>query len=580
MDSDSSARVVLCWHMHQPVYQDNQTGEFLAPWVYLHAIKDYSDMAAHLEAHPNAKAVVNFAPVLLVQIDEYLKQIERWRQSGTPFTDPLLAALVEDDLGEPGSSEHLRLVKMCLRANTDRIINRFEPFSQLAELANDYCDRPHARGYFSDQFLVDLIVWYHLGWMGEVVRRDDEVVQNLMAKGQYFNAEDRIALLAVIGDIMAEICPRYRALAERKQIELAVSPYAHPMLPLLISLESAREAQPDVDLPNAPVYPGGRDRAKWHLRRARQIFQDVFGIEPKGCWSSEGGLSQPVLDLLQEEGFEWTAGGDSVLYNSLAENGQTPSTVTTSSADNGTRPHAAAHFGDNTLSVFFRDDGLSDLIGFNYSDWHAEDAVNNLIHHLENIAESEQSSSPCVISIILDGENAWEYYPENGIHFLDELYRRLEAHSDLKLTTFSEAVAASKGRAVHLPKIVAGSWIYGTFSTWIGDPDKNRAWDLLCEAKKHYDSALAEGTLTPDQVTKAEYQLALCEGSDWFWWFGDYNPPETVHEFEHLYRRHLENLYALLGKPAPAHLYDRISQGGGTPERGGAMRHGHSEQDR
>lgn len=580
MDSDYAARVVLCWHMHQPVYQDQQSGEFVAPWVYLHAIKDYSDMAAHLEAHPNAKAVVNFAPVLLVQIDEYLKQIGHWRQSGTPMTDPLLAALVAEKLPAPTSSEYLKLVQMCLRANAERIINRFEPFSQLVELANHYCDTPHAQGYFGEPFLMDLVVWYHLGWMGEIVRRDNEVVQTLMAKGQHFSAQDRDALMAVIAEIMTEICPRYRALAERQQIELAVSPYAHPMLPLLINLESAREAQPEVVLPQTPVYPGGRDRAQWHLRQAREVFRQFFGIEPKGCWSSEGGLSLPVLELLQEEGFQWTAGGDSVLYNSLEKSVATNSNAMESPTDNDARPHAAIRFGDNTLAVFFRDDGLSDLIGFNYSDWHAQDAVNNLVHHLENIAQSGQTQAPCVISIILDGENAWEYYPENGIHFLDELYRRLEAHPALKLTTFSEAVSASQGQAVHLPEIVAGSWIYGTFSTWIGDADKNRAWDLLCEAKQHYDAVMAEGSLTPEQVEKAEHQLALCEGSDWFWWFGDYNPPQTVSEFEHLYRRHLENLYALLGKSVPVHVYDRISQGGGTPERGGAMRHGHSEQDR
>lgn len=580
MDSDYSARVVLCWHMHQPVYQDQQSGTFMAPWVYLHAIKDYSDMAAHLEAHPNAKAVVNFAPVLLVQIDEYLKQIDQWRQSGTPFTDPLLAALVQEKPTDPLSPEYLELVKMCLRVNTERIINRFDSFRQLAKIANYYCDKPQTRGYFGEQFLVDLVVWYHLGWMGEFVRRDNDVVRKLMDKGRYFSVEDRNALMDVIADIMATICPRYRALAEEQQIELAVSPYAHPMLPLLIDLESAREAQPDVELPQAPVYPGGRERAQWHLRQACRVFKDFFGMEPTGCWSSEGGLSKPVLELLEEEGFQWTAGGDSVLYNSLAKTVDANSGGEQSSEDHNARPHAAVRFGDNTLSVFFRDDGLSDLIGFNYSDWHAEDAVSNLVHHLENIAQSASTQTPCVISIILDGENAWEYYPENGIHFLDELYRRLEAHPTLKLTTFSEAVSASQNHRVHLPEIVAGSWIYGTFSTWIGDPDKNRAWDLLCEAKQQYDAVMAEGVLTPEQVASAEHQLALCEGSDWFWWFGDYNPPETVSAFEHLYRRHLENLYALLDKPVPQHVYDRISQGGGAPERGGAMRHGHSEQDR
>lgn len=79
MASDVRTPVVLCWHMHQPCYQDLSTGEFLFPWVYLHSIKDYSDMAAHIESQPVARAVVNFAPTLLEQIETYLLQIEQWR---------------------------------------------------------------------------------------------------------------------------------------------------------------------------------------------------------------------------------------------------------------------------------------------------------------------------------------------------------------------------------------------------------------------------------------------------------------------------------------------------------------------
>ncbi|MDQ2075313.1 glycoside hydrolase family 57 protein [Marinimicrobium sp. ABcell2] len=566
--------------MHQPIYQDKESGEFMAPWVYLHTIKDYSDMAAHLEAHPNAKAVVNFAPVLLEQIEEYLTQIEHWRHGGRAIADPLLAALVTDELPAPATPAFLKLVQMCLRANPDRIIHRFPHFSKLANLAHYYCDKPEVQMYMGEQFLADLLVWYHLGWMGEIVRRNNTIVRGLMEKGHQFSRQDRLALMDVIVEIMADVCPRYRKLAAKGQVELAVSPYAHPMLPLLLNLESAREAQPDITLPHATHYPGGRERAEWHLQRAQQVFKKFFGVESKGCWSSEGGLSQPVLELLSAQGFHWTASGDSVLYNSLGKaRAQDPEALQKQVNGDG-RPHAAIRFGDISLPTFFRDDGLSDLIGFNYSDWHAEDAVGDLIHHLENIARSADRKQPCVISIIMDGENAWEYYPENGVYFLDELYRRLDAHPSLNLTTFSNALGDGNGEAVQLPEVVAGSWIYGTFSTWIGDEDKNRAWDLLCEAKQHFDEVLKSGVLSTEQVEEATAQLAICEGSDWFWWFGDYNPPDTVSEFEHLYRRHLANLYALIQRPAPPHLYQKISKGGGAPARGGAMRHGHSEQER
>ena len=178
-----------------------------------------------------------------------------------------------------------------------------------------------------------------------------------------------------------------------------------------------------------------------------------------------------------------------------------------------------------------------------------------------------------MVSIILDGENAWEHYPENGYYFLSALYRRLADHPGIELTTFSEALERCPVPA-ELPRLVAGSWVYGTFSTWIGDPDKNRGWDMLGAAKRACDAALASGRLGEEQRARALKQLAVCEGSDWFWWFGDYNPADTVSDFDRLYRRHLSNLYRLIGKEPPAYLEQPLTHGGGAPRAGGAMRSG------
>lgn len=568
MASDSRTPVVLCWHMHQPDYQDQSTGEFLFPWVYLHCIKDYVDMAAHLEAHPEARAVINFAPVLLEQIEEYLVQVERWRHNGSVMGDPVLAALVADTLPESGSPGFLELMEKCLRANATRIIKRFVPYQRLSELAGFYRTRPDIQRYISPQFLADLLVWYHLGWMGETVRRSHPVIQSLQEKGHQFTLEDRRALLDVISEQMASLAPRYRHLAQKGQVELAMSPWAHPIVPLLIDLNSAREALPEMTLPGCDHYPGGKERAAWHLEEGKRVFCRFFGTQPSGCWASEGALSQATLTLLQEHDFQWSASGDSVIHNSL-----------NLAKEQGTLKknpgiHRPFCFGDGSLRVFFRDDGLSDLVGFNYAEWHAKDAVADLVHHMENIATETRHHGNAVISVILDGENAWEYYPENGFYFLDELYQVLGNHPSLKLTTYSDLLQENIP-AERLPHLVAGSWIYGTFSTWIGDPDKNRAWDLLCEAKHHYDKAMDNGTLSAEQKANARRQLGLCEGSDWFWWFGDYNPAAVVRDFEHLYRRHLVNLYEVIGYPPPSSLFQPLSQGGGAPVRGGAMRPGH-----
>jgi alpha-amylase/alpha-mannosidase (GH57 family) len=119
---------------------------------------------------------------------------------------------------------------------------------------------------------------------------------------------------------------------------------------------------------------------------------------------------------------------------------------------------------------------------------------------------------------------------------------------------------------------MGGSWVHGTLATWMGDPEKNRAWDLLCDAKVAFDRVMRVGTLAPEQRAAASRQLALCESSDWFWWFGDYNPQDAVMQFDRLYRRQLVNLYRLLGLDSPESLSKPIAVGRGAPEHGGVMR--------
>ena len=554
--------VVLCWHMHQPEYRDLRTGKIHLPWTYLHATKDYVDMAAHIEAEPKARAVVNFAPILLEQIEDYIVQIRAYLEGHGAIRDPLLAQLAEPAL--PGNTqERLRLMQECLRANRERMIERFEPFRRLATMAQWYESHPESLIYASNQFLADLLTWYHLSWIAESVQRSDPRIQRLRNKAVNFSLHDRRELLWIILEQIESVIPRYRKLAENGQVELSMSPYAHPMVPLMLDMQSAREAQPDVHLPVSTAYPGGEARARWHLEQGLETFQRVFGRRPAGLWPSEGGVSQRALDLFAEQQFSWIASGGKVLHNSHDATSKSCS-------------HRVYRFGSAEIDCFFRDDGLSDLIGFDYSDWHANDAVANLVGHMENIARVCPDRDDCLITIILDGENAWEYYPENGYYFLNQLYRSLAQHPLLHMSTFEQFLAEKSPQRAHEEKIVAGSWVYGSFSTWIGDADKNRGWEILVEAKHTFDEQLAAGKLSEQEIRAAEQQLAICEGSDWFWWFGDYNPSITVNQFDQLYRTHLANLYQMLNVEAPAYLSEIISKGGGDPSRGGVMRQ-HSE---
>ncbi len=555
--------VVLCWHMHQPDYRGPADGDYHLPWVYLHGTKDYVDMAYRLEENPDARAVVNFTPVLLEQIDDYVKQLGAWLSHGKRIRDPLLAALAGP--GVPLDMHDRReLIKACQRANETHLINRFPVFRELTDLGSGCLDQPDNLRYLNDQFLVDLLIWYHLAWVGDSIRENDIRVVALEEKAQGFDDEDRRRLIALILDQLQGIVPRYRKLAEARRIELSFTPYAHPILPLLLDLESAKDAMPDIAMPELPAYPGGEVRARWHIRRGLEVFEYYFGFKPTGCWPAEGGVSDLALSLLEEEGIQWAATGQQVLHNSCT------------AAFGRDLPEHWAHrpyrVRKGKLTTFFRDDGLSDLIGFTYADWHADDAVNNLVEHLENIAKQASQDPGTIVSIIMDGENAWEYYPRNGAFFLASLYSKLSEHPGLELTTYDAFLRRSPKNIVRLSHLVAGSWVYGTFSTWIGDKDKNRAWDMLGDAKRFFDEAVESGKLSDGELTAAEQQLAICEGSDWFWWFGDYNPGDTVADFEHLFRSQLTYLYHLLSVEPPGYLGAVFAHGSGAPSRGGVMR--------
>ncbi|HEV8018506.1 MAG TPA: glycoside hydrolase family 57 protein [Steroidobacteraceae bacterium] len=557
--------VILLWHMHQPQYRDALTGQYALPWTYLHAIKDYTDMAAHLESNHGARAVVNFTPLLIEQIDELARRIAAHLKENDPLPDPVLALLGPAPVpAEPPA--RLELLRACLKAQRRQMIERFGPYLELATIAETLAT-PERVTYASDQFIHDLAVWYHLAWLGETVRRTDPLVARLTERGRDFSAAQRRDLLALIGELVAQVVPRYRQLAARGQCELSVTPYGHPIIPLLLDFRVARDAVPAMALPQHPAYPGGAARASWHIEEAIRVFTRAFGAAPAGCWPAEGAISAATLQLLASHGFRWAASSAGVLRASLALTD--PDAARDPLAYN--RPY---RLGGTGMNCFFRDDALSDLIGFTYATWHGDDAAANLVSELAQLARQHESTGNHAVLIALDGENAWEHYPFNGYYFLRALYTQIADHPQLELTTLSDCLARGMQPAP-LARVCAGSWVHGTLATWIGDPAKNRAWDLLCDAKEAYDRALPALAEAAQRVA-AGRQLALCEGSDWFWWLGDYNPADAVSQFDRLYRRQLVTLYRRLNLAPPGELALPIAAGHGTPEHGGVMRRAHA----
>jgi alpha-amylase/alpha-mannosidase (GH57 family) len=565
-----SLNVVLCWHMHQPYYREGLKGAYHLPWVYLHGIKDYSDMAAHLERYPEMHAVVNFAPVLLEQLDDYAQQLDVLLKQGKPTQDHMLNLLSGVERIPSDVASRLRIVQDCQRCHAPRMIHPYPAFHHLLNMVGpssetDKTGLQRHLGYLSEQYFLDLLTWYHLAWLGHSLKKLP-LTKRLMSQEKDFSAADRHELLHLIQHCMAGLIPRYRALAERGQIELSVTPYGHPIVPLLNDFANLRDALPDVPVPESPGYPGGAKRSRWHLQHGVEVFEHYFGMKPTGVWLSEGGVSEDALAQLDEMGMAWTASGEGVLHNSCSKSG-----CADDEAQARNTLFSPVRIDGFKANVFFRDDGLSDLIGFKYSDWHADDAVANFVQQLENIASFfGEAADQHVVSVILDGENAWEYYPDNGHHFLDALYASLSSHPTLKVSTFAKQ--AARVPAKPMKRLAAGSWVYGSFSTWIGSEDKNSGWDYLVAAKKAYDSVVAAGKLNADQLAQATRQLAVCEGSDWFWWFGDYNPAGSVSDFEQLFRTQLRELYRMIGVAPPALLDVPLSSGGGWAENAGTMR--------
>ncbi len=567
--------LVLCWHMHQPWYREGLQGTFRLPWVYLHVIKDYADMAAHLERHPNMQVVVNFAPVLLEQIEDYSNMLGDFLEHGKPMLDPMLNLLAGAEPIPEDNNVRQQLIMDCRRAHAHLMIKPHTAYCELFSMVmvGDPCTDIDVEldrlPYLQDQYFYDLITWFHLAWLGYSLKRTD-TARALVSKARCFTLEDRLELIKLIYQCHVDLLERYRKLADEGQIELSMTPYSHPIVPLLNSFHNMDCSQPEAPKPEHPGYPGGGQRSDWHMRHGIEVFSRHFGRQPKGIWFSEGGISDDAIELLHKYDLKWSASGEGVWHNSCKLSG----------VDENELHHKRFLFRpfqveNSDCSLFFRDDGLSDLIGFEYNKWNADDAVEDFISHITNIADFfGDEADQHVVSVILDGENAWEHYSDNAWHFLDKLYAGLSENVQINTTDFS--TARSIATAGKMKKLCPGSWVYGTFSTWIGDPDKNRAWDLLIEAKQVWDEVMATGKIDDEVRQQAILQLAVCEGSDWFWWFGDYNSSESVRDFDQLYRFQLAELYRLLGVDVPTTLSTPISSGADHTESVGTMRRSHT----
>ncbi len=541
--------ITFLWHMHQPYYKDPLKGEYVLPWTYLHAVKDYYDMAAIVDEVPGARVVFNFVPSLLEQLREYA--------DGTA-NDPFLrlGQMAPADLTE---DERLFVLENFFAANRQRMIEPSRRYLELLFLVGNGSRgalRERLRS-FSDQDLLDLQVWFFLAWTGEAARRRHPEFQQLLKKGRNFTPADKALLFAKQRELLQEIIPLYRRLHAEGKAELAVSPAFHPILPLLCDMNSALTAMPRVNLP-ATRFKHPED-ARRQVSQGVTCFKEFFGMSPAGMWPSEGSVSDEALKIIAEAGLSWAASDEGVLLRSLAGGlGQGREALY--------QPHSFRG-GETELRMFFRDHALSDLIGFTYSQWDAARAVKDFIGRLRAIRE--QARGARVVSVILDGENAWEYYPGNGYEFLKSLYTAIAASDGLELATFSTVLEQLPVERT-LSHIHPGSWINANYGIWVGHPEENLGWDYLERARSaaiHHSpevAALLAGREQPGEPDATAQQvcnsLYAAEGSDWFWWYGDDHFSPHSDRFDLLFRKHLMSVYRLLQLEVPRELFEPIKK--------------------
>jgi len=547
--------LMMLWHMHQPQYRDPSTGRYVLPWTRLHALKDYWGMVRVLEEFPRVHATFNVVPSLGAQLEEYAsgKFDEVW---ATVAFKPAANLTVED------KSE---ILLRAFQINYDHLLARWPRFIELHQWASAQ-GNDRAKQNFGERDWRDLQLLSQLAWMDEEYLATDPVVSRLARKGVDFTEQDKQDLYAKQIELLGRVLPEYRKAAATGQIEISATPFYHPILPLLCDSDIARVSNSGTPLP-VPAFRHPED-AREQLTRARQYHERVFGQAPDGLWPSEGSVSEQALTIAAELGFKWFATDEGVLGHTLGAGFARDAAGVPSNADKLYSP-LRVRVGNKEMVGFFRDHYLSDLVGFVYSRMDAHQAAEDLYQRIRAIGERVYIGRPLTVSLILDGENAWEYFPGNGREFLRQFYRRIDNDPDIFALTASEAASAA-GDIPRNNGIFPASWISANFDVWIGSMEDVVAWEHLNRARSFYEqqaSNTAKGfpqSPTIQQLAASYEAILAAEGSDWCWWYGPEHSSANDAEFDAFYRKLLTEVYVSLGAEAPDALAEPIKR---QPER-------------
>jgi alpha-amylase/alpha-mannosidase (GH57 family) len=528
--------LALVWHMHQPSYVYAPTGRALLPWVRLHATKDYRDMADRLRAYPRVHCTFNLTPVLLDQIERIA--------AGGEDEALRLARLAPAELTP---ADRAAVLRDFFAVHRERML---EPRPRYRDLQRRASEERSGGTPLSEAEMRDLQTWFHLAWIDPIYTAE-EPIRSIIAKGEGFTEEEKRAVLVFGVELTSGVISAYREALVAGQIELSTSAHHHPIVPLLIHSEAPREAASEIDLPQPPFqFPAD---AEAQLKSARASHARRFGALPRGTWPPEGAVSDASLAMTRAQGFAWAASDEAVLRRALA------------ARDGEARDWPAALYRPyrvdtpaGPLAMVFRDRALSDRIGFVYQRWDAEEAAEDFVEQIRSAAANARGSGPALVTVILDGENCWEGYEEDGGPFLAALYERLSGHPSIQAVTVAEALERMPPQEV-LPHVPVGSWIRDDLAIWIGSPEKNAAWAALRDARSVLAGAGASAS------REAWEAIHAAEGSDWFWWYGDDHQSDHKEVFDELFRARLRAVYEAVGAEPPAALRESLRGGGAAP---------------
>jgi alpha-amylase/alpha-mannosidase (GH57 family) len=533
------AHVVFLWHMHQPYYVDPVSRVAQMPWVRLHAVKGYLDMAEMSARHSRVRLNFNMTPVLVKQIRELASGAVKdlWLE----WTRIPAAAL--------GEVEKAQILENFFKIHIGNLLMPYPRYAELYARRGERLPAEGARGVvqrFGVQDMLDLQVWFNLAWCGFTAVRMYPELEQLRRKGSGFTEEEKLRVIAVHEDILRRVLPMYAQLEREGVAEITTTPFYHPIMPLVCDSDSALRAMPGRAMPRRFAWPGD---ARAHLELAVRQHEEVFGRKPRGLWPSEGSVSPEVIPLVRDAGIEYLCTDEENLFNSLrAEGMDSPREA----LFRGWRIES----GGAEVNALFREKPLSDFIGFSAARNTPESGAGHLLHHLGEIARVTEGDS--VVPLILDGENAWETFADGGEAFLDCLYRGVVERSGvLESVTAEEYFQKCPPRGT-LKRLHSGSWICSNFDIWIGEEEENTAWNRLGEVREYFEAR--RGTLSDEVAAAALEEIYAAEGSDWFWWYGPDFSTENDALFDELFRRHLQNVYRICGDQPPEVLFRPISR--------------------